>query len=143
MKTYQDCLKYIYSYITDRKHLKTDPASALARPKYLLKLLGNPQEKLRVIHIAGSSGKGSTAYLINTLLMSQGFSVGLSISPHIRDIRERCQINNKLISKQEFTQIFREVIPAIEKTNNSKVYNLLKRIKCMQYKLKYVEFIRF
>lgn len=120
MKTYEDTLKFIYSYITDRKHLKTNPKSALARPKYLLKLLGDPQEKLRVIHIAGTSGKGSTAYLISALLISQGFKVGLSISPHITDIRERCQINNKLISKQEFTQIFREVIPAIEKTNCSK-----------------------
>jgi len=100
--------------------LKTDPKLALARPKYLLKLLGNPQEKMRVVHVAGTSGKGSTAYIINRLLQSQGFNVGLSISPHIIDIRERCQINNRFISEEEFTQAFQEIIPSIEETNKSK-----------------------
>ena len=119
MKTYQDCLKYIYSHISDRKDLKRDLELLLVRPKYLLKLLNHPQEKLRVIHIAGTSGKGSTAYLISALLQSQGFNVGLSVSPHINDIRERCQINNKYISEKEFTQTFQEIIPAIEKINRS------------------------
>lgn len=120
MRTYTDTINYIFSYITDRKHLKTDPQTALARPKYLLKLLGNPQEKIKVIHVAGTSGKGSTSYLINLLLQSQGFKVGLSVSPHIIDIRERCQINNSFISKKEFVETFQKIIPAIEKTNRSK-----------------------
>ena len=64
----------------------------LKRAKYFMCLLGNPQNKIRVIHLAGTSGKGSTAYLTSHLLQSQGFKVGLSISPHIFDIRERLQI---------------------------------------------------
>ena len=72
----------------------------LRRAKYFMELLGNPQNKLRVIHIAGTSGKGSTAHLASHLLQSQGFSVGLSISPHVFDVRERMQINNQLPSEK-------------------------------------------
>ncbi|MBI4225838.1 hypothetical protein HY612_01875, partial [Candidatus Roizmanbacteria bacterium] len=51
---------------------------------------------------------------------SQSFNVGLSVSPHIIDIRERCQINNRFITEDEFTQTFLEIIPAVEETNKSK-----------------------
>ncbi len=120
MKTYQETVEYIYKYITDRKKFLSNLELALEGPKYLLHLLGDPQEKFPIIHIAGTSGKGSTAYLTSTLLKSQGFTVGLHVSPHILDIRERFQINNSLISEQEFTKTFQEIIPAIEKSNNSK-----------------------
>lgn len=92
----------------------------LRRAKYFMKLLGNPQNRLRVIHIAGTSGKGSTSYLMSHILRSQGFSVGLSISPHVLDIRERMQINNKLPSKKIVLEYFNEILPVILKMDNCK-----------------------
>lgn len=80
-----------------------------------MRLLGNPQNKLRVIHIAGTSGKGSTAYLTSHLLQSQGFRVGLSISPHIFDIRERIQINNKFPTEKLILKYFNQILPTILK----------------------------
>lgn len=91
----------------------------LERTKYFLKLLGNPQEEIKIIHIAGTSGKGSTAFLIASLLNSFGFKVGLQLSPHLLDVRERVLINNKLINKKEFTKAFTQVRPKIEQVRNS------------------------
>ncbi len=85
----------------------------LRRAKYFMELLGNPQNKLRVIHIAGTSGKGSTAHLASHLLQSQGFSVGLSISPHVFDVRERMQINNQLPSEKLILKYFNQLLPTI------------------------------
>ena len=64
----------------------------LRRAKRFLRLLGNPQNKVKVIHVAGTSGKGSTVHLVSHILKSQGFNVGMSISPHMFDIRERFQV---------------------------------------------------
>src|SRR3989339_1052800 len=86
----------------------------LKRAKYFLKLLGNPQEKLKIIHVAGTSGKGSTCYLISSLLASQGFKVGLHQSPHLTDVTERFQINGKIISQKEFVFYLNKIIPIID-----------------------------
>ena len=85
----------------------------LNRAKYFLKLLGQPQEKLKIIHVAGTSGKGSTCYLISSLLTSQGFKVGFHQSPHLTDVTERFQINNQIISKEEFIFYLNKIIPII------------------------------
>ncbi|MCR4324773.1 MAG: Mur ligase family protein [Candidatus Curtissbacteria bacterium] len=64
----------------------------LSRIEYLLKLLKNPEKKFKSVHIAGTSGKGSTAFYTARLLRQKGFKVGLHVSPHLVDIRERMQI---------------------------------------------------
>ena len=69
----------------------------LDRISLLLERLGNPQERLRVVHIAGSKGKGSTAALIASVLTSAGYKTGLFTSPHLITPRERCRIDNGLI----------------------------------------------
>ncbi len=95
----------------------------LDRQKEILRRLANPQNKIKIIHIAGTSGKGSTASYLSYLLAGQGFNVGLTLSPHLLDIRERFQINNQLISPKEFIFYLNQIIPIIEdikKTNFGK-----------------------
>jgi len=111
---YQQTLDYLYSFIPEKRKAFTGEAG-IRRTKNLLQLLDNPQEKIKVIHIAGTSGKGSTAYLTSLLLAQQGFKTGLQVSPHLLDIRERFQINSVLISKEKFTLYTAEIIPLIEK----------------------------
>jgi len=90
----------------------------LKRAKYFLHLLGEPQEKLKIIHVAGTSGKGSTCYLISSLLAGQGFKVGLHQSPHLTDVTERFQIyterSRSIISKKEFIFYLNKIIPMID-----------------------------
>ncbi len=118
-KNYSQILSYLYGFIPDRYSLKFSGQAGIERTKYLLQLLDNPQEKIKVIHIAGTSGKGSTAYLISKLLQHHGFKVGLQVSPHLIDIRERFQINNQLIPEELFVRTFQEIKPTIEKAKNS------------------------
>ncbi len=96
----------------------------LERERYFLGLLGSPQNQLKVTHIAGTAGKGSTCYLISTLLSAHGFKTGLHLSPHLTDVRERFQINNKIISKKEFIFYLNKIIPFIEEVKKSKYGDL-------------------
>lgn len=61
--------------------------------------LGNPEQHLKCIHIAGTNGKGSTSHLLASVLQEAGYKVGLYTSPHLKDYRERIQINGQPISE--------------------------------------------
>jgi len=65
------------------------------------KALGNPQQKFKTIHVAGTNGKGSTSHMLAAVLQAQGYKTGLYTSPHLKDFRERIRINGKMISKTE------------------------------------------
>ncbi len=68
----------------------------------LMDYLGNPQEKVRVIHVAGTSGKTSTAYYAAALLQAAGYKTGLTISPHVDFLNERVQIDSRPLPEAEF-----------------------------------------
>ena len=70
----------------------------------LMALAGNPQDRLKTVHIAGTSGKTSTSYYIAALLGAAGKTVGLTVSPHVDSITERIQINGQPLPDAEFCQ---------------------------------------
>ena len=81
--------------------------------------LGDPQQKFKSIHIAGTNGKGSCSHMIAAVLQECGYKTGLYTSPHLKDFRERIRINGEMISK-EFVIAFTERIkPLIEEINPS------------------------
>lgn len=112
--TFKEAEKYLYDHIPYTKKYKYPADLGIKRTKRLVELLGNPQEKIKVIHVAGTSGKGSTSYLVSVLLQACGFSTGLYIKPHILDIRERFQINNAFLSEEKFIFYVNQVIPFVE-----------------------------
>src|SRR6187455_2032076 len=65
----------------------------------LAEMTGNPQKKLRFIHVAGTNGKGSTCAMLESIYRAAGLRVGLFTSPHLVSFRERIQINRQLISE--------------------------------------------
>lgn len=67
---------------------------SLDRMRELMTFLGNPQDKIKTIHVAGTSGKTSTAYYCAALLTAAGHTVGLTVSPHVDKVSERAQINS-------------------------------------------------
>ena len=91
----------------------------LDRISLLLALLGNPQDRLRVVHIAGSKGKGSTAALIASVLTHAGYKTGLFTSPHLITPRERCRIDGDLISEEDVAFYIGKFKPAIETVSDS------------------------
>ncbi len=97
-----------------------DGAFNFARMQEFMKILDNPQDTFKSIHVAGTSGKGSTCYVLSTLLQAYGFKVGLTVSPHMVDIRERSQINNALLSVKQYALYLTKIIPAIDTMKESK-----------------------
>lgn len=93
----------------------------LVRIEELLRLLGNPERKFKSIHIAGTSGKGSTAFYTARLLQGMNLKVGLHISPHLVDVRERMQINGKLIPMGKFIRLISRIKPVVESMKDSEV----------------------
>ena len=77
--------------------------------KILMEKLGNPQDKLKVIHIAGTNGKGSCTSFVNSVLVSQGYKVGMFTSPSIYNFEERIRINNKNIPEDKLIELMNEV----------------------------------
>jgi len=120
MKTLKDAQKVLFTFIPKQNSDIFPGQFGLKRTSKLLSLLGNPQNKLVIIHIAGTSGKGSTAYLTSLVLSELGFKTGLHLSPHLLDIRERCQINNKLLSEIKFVKYFNEIMPFVNQMKKTK-----------------------
>lgn len=81
----------------------------LERISAVLEKLGNPQDKLKCIHVAGTNGKGSVCAIIASVLQNAGMRVGLYTSPHIFDYTERIKINGVDISKEDFAKYIEQV----------------------------------
>lgn len=81
----------------------------LSHTKECLGRLGNPEKKFKVIHVAGTNGKGSTCAFLTSIFREAGYSCGLFTSPHLVVINERFQINEKNIDNQAFMSAFEKV----------------------------------
>ncbi|MBQ3195204.1 MAG: bifunctional folylpolyglutamate synthase/dihydrofolate synthase [Clostridia bacterium] len=86
----------------------------LGRTRELLALMGNPQNALRFVHVAGTNGKGSTSAMIASILRQAGYKVGLYTSPYILRFNERMQVNGTEISDTELAEITEYVKPFAE-----------------------------
>ncbi|MBS2905232.1 hypothetical protein KFV96_29380, partial [Klebsiella pneumoniae] len=87
----------------------------LERTHRLLELLGSPQNKLKLIHIAGTNGKGSTTSMISKVLIGMGFKVGMYTSPYLEVFEERIQINGVNIPKDKLIDNLENVKYAVSK----------------------------
>ena len=83
--------------------------NSLEHTRECLRRLGNPQEKFKVIHVAGTNGKGSTCAFLTSILREAGYSCGLFTSPHLVKINERFQINEVNIEDETFLKAFERV----------------------------------
>ncbi|MGL5124249.1 MAG: bifunctional folylpolyglutamate synthase/dihydrofolate synthase [Fusobacteriaceae bacterium] len=77
--------------------------------KQICDLLGNPQDRMKIIHVAGTNGKGSTSTTIEIILLEAGYNVGKFTSPHIEKINERICFNNKDISDEDLIRLFLKI----------------------------------
>ncbi|MCL2838260.1 MAG: bifunctional folylpolyglutamate synthase/dihydrofolate synthase [Oscillospiraceae bacterium] len=106
--TYEQAIDYIHST------LKFGSVLGLDNIRELMGRLGNPQKQLKIIHVGGTNGKGSTCAFITQILMSAGFSVGMFISPYLHEFNERIQINRENISAADLAACTARVKSAID-----------------------------
>lgn len=87
--------------------------SSLLKVREFLGILGNPDREFKIIHVAGTNGKGSVCAMMTSCLVEAGMQVGTFISPHLVDIRERFLLNGQMVSQEAFDESFEIVYKAI------------------------------
>jgi len=116
--TYQQTIDYLFAKLPMFSRLGAAAFKKdLTNIRELCKVLGNPQEKFKTIHIAGTNGKGSVSHMMASVLQSNGYKTGLYTSPHLKDFRERIKIDGQLCSEQfviDFTEKIKPLIETIE-----------------------------
>ncbi len=120
IKTFSSAVAYLLEQ-TDYERMRVvqydEDTFKLDRMRSILDVLGNPQDQVPMVHVAGTVGKGSTVEMLTTMLLGNGYAVGKYTSPHLTDIRERIVVNDEMISEDEFTEIVAEVVAAAKKRN--------------------------
>lgn len=106
--TYDEAVNYIYSV---PKFTKKNEASNTAE---LISRLGRPERNMKIIHVAGTNGKGSVCAFLSSMLVKGGKKTGLFTSPHLVKINERFQIDNVPVSDEEFLEAYEEVWQIIQ-----------------------------
>ncbi|QVL31965.1 bifunctional folylpolyglutamate synthase/dihydrofolate synthase [Telmatocola sphagniphila] len=109
MLTPEDALNYWYGRIDFEKRAAQPGELKLDRMRQLLRHLGDPDRHLRIVHVAGTKGKGSTCAMLASILQAAGYRVGLFTSPHLEDVSERIQVNGVPISREEMLARLREI----------------------------------
>ncbi|MEG1017676.1 MAG: folylpolyglutamate synthase/dihydrofolate synthase family protein [Oscillospiraceae bacterium] len=107
--TYEEAMTFIHDINWRKSKL------GLERISELLHLLGDPQDELSVIHVAGTNGKGSVCAMLSYILKEAGYKTGLYISPYITDFNERMQIDNVPIGESELCELTESVRAAVVK----------------------------
>jgi dihydrofolate synthase/folylpolyglutamate synthase len=112
LNDFDDVEKALLPYVPLVSQL-TGNDTVLDRIEPLMAFLGSPHDRLKTIHIAGTSGKTSTAYYVSSILTKTGLTIGLSVSPHIDKLSERAQINGQCLSEQVFCKNISEFLRLI------------------------------
>ncbi|CAN5303046.1 folylpolyglutamate synthase/dihydrofolate synthase family protein [soil metagenome] len=118
--TYEQTLHYLYNKLplyskVGRRAYKADLKNTIA----LCKFLGNPERKLKCVHIAGTNGKGSTSHMLAAIYQQAGYKTGLYTSPHLWDFRERIKVNGEMISESFVINFVEEIREFSEEINPS------------------------
>jgi dihydrofolate synthase/folylpolyglutamate synthase len=106
---YDEALDWLYNV------RRFGPSRTLGPTRHILKLLGDPQNSFRSIHVGGSNGKGSTSAMIASILGATGAKVGLFTSPHLEEFVERVKVDGVEISREDAARLLTEIRPLFEK----------------------------
>lgn len=110
--TYEEAIAYIHGMYWRGSKL------GLVRVTELCHLLGDPQNTLKFIHVAGTNGKGSTCAMLSKILCAQGYNTGLFVSPYVDRFNERIQLNNAPIPDADLAELVTEIAPVVDSMEN-------------------------
>ncbi|MBC7237720.1 MAG: bifunctional folylpolyglutamate synthase/dihydrofolate synthase [Chloroflexi bacterium] len=143
MLTYREALTAIFRR-TDYERGDRPPYAErvwrLGRMEELLAQLGNPHRAYRSVHIAGTKGKGSTTAMIESILRAAGYKTGMYTSPHLHTFRERIQIEGRLISEEEVSELMESMVPLLEARPEVTVFEIMTALAMWLYARREVDF---
>lgn len=133
----QQAIDYIHSL------LKFGIKPGLERIEALCSSLGNPQDKLKFIHVAGTNGKGSTSTIISNILIKSGYNVGLYTSPYVVDFRERIMYNGLVIEEDELASCVEKVKTAAGSLEDVEIteFEFLTAVAFVYYEFKKCDYV--
>lgn len=105
---YQEAVDYVHSL------LPFGVRPGLERMRAMMAELGNPQDRLKFAHVAGTNGKGSTCAMLAGILQASGYKTGLFTSPYVIEFRERMQINGEMIPYKTFAAVIEQIKPVAD-----------------------------
>ena len=121
LTTYEQAIDFLFGRI-NYERINTESYSTsdfkLDRMRRLLELMGNPHERIPVVHVAGTKGKGSTCSMLSSILSRSGYRCGLYISPHITEFEERITIGGIQPTKPELVSLLNGLMPIIAEMDN-------------------------
>lgn len=112
--THEEAISYWFGRINYEVKSAKPSDLKLERMRAFLGLLGRPQDRLRIVHITGTKGKGSTAAMISSVLRTAGYRVGLFTSPHLLEVHERICVDGTPISRRELAVLMSEIAPVVK-----------------------------
>jgi dihydrofolate synthase/folylpolyglutamate synthase len=112
---YKDALDFLYSQLPAFTRIGAAAYKAnLDNIQALCKAFDHPEKDLKVVHVAGTNGKGSSSHYLASILQEAGYKTGLFTSPHLKDFRERFRVNGKMMPKRFVSSFVRNSKPIIE-----------------------------
>jgi dihydrofolate synthase / folylpolyglutamate synthase len=124
IKDYQAALDYLDTFKADKSAYAPMGVFGLERCRYLMNILGNPQNTIPAIHMAATSGKGSTTHIISKILVEHGLQVGLHQTPIISSELDYIQIQNAPITTHLFSQYLNEIAPQLSRMSDTPFGNI-------------------
>ncbi len=141
---YQNTLDYIFNYVDYERRRSvpyTETAWKLDRARRVLATLGNPHERLRFVHVAGSKGKGSTAANIESILRASGYRTGFYTSPHLHTFRERIRIDGQLVDRADVVRLLVECQSAVEAVPGITTFEIITVLALLHFAQQQVDWV--
>jgi dihydrofolate synthase / folylpolyglutamate synthase len=140
---YQEALDFLYSFIDyslKRNFRNAAEKFNLDRMRTFMHHLGDPQDDYRIIHVAGTKGKGSVSAYCASILTEEGYLTGLYTSPHMIEFTERIRINGEMIPKTDLVEIVEQIKPVTEKVPEITTFELTTALAFLYFSQKNVDY---
>ena len=116
IQTFADAQAFLFSRFDLERAMNTSSPDTfkLDRMRQLAELLGNPQKKIKTVHVAGTKGKGSVSSMVSEILTKAGYTTGLFTSPHLEHLGQRFCINGVACSEESLIELIQQIVPAVK-----------------------------
>ena len=143
---YQEALDFLYSFIDyslKRNFRNAAEKFNLDRMREFMRYLGNPQNDYKIIHVAGTKGKGSVSSFCESVLRSEGYTTGLYTSPHMIEFTERIRVNGHQIPKKDLINVVEIMKPFTQKVSEITTFELTTALAFLYFSQQEVDYAVF